>query len=594
MATDKSVDALSALLSSTSAANPHQVSFEGQGLKLDNPAAAQVVIDAMNRCENMKDLKLEGNTLGVSAAEAIAAALKKHPEFERALWKDMFTGRLKTEIPPALKHLGEAIMGAGAHLVELDLSDNAFGPIGIDAVAALLESPSAYTLQELKFNNQGMGIGGGKRLAKCLITSHSRGSAAGTPLKLRVFIAGRNRLENPGAIALAEAFGRIGTLEEVQMPQNGIYHPGITALSEAFAKNPAMRHINLNDNTFTAVGAKAMADNALPHLKNLQIMNFGDCLVRTEGALALASAVEASEFPKLKEIILSFNEIRKEGAVKLAEVAKSLPSLAKLDINGNQIGEDACEEIKGLFDDDALLGSFSDDEGSDVDEDDDGDDEDDDDEDESDEADSSVNDSRAANDTSNLSIQEVEAEAVTIENVSAADVLTCPTKAKLLALDGGGGDADGTVAKDAVLVHLGSSAFEVRTAIRSVIKLATAIKSKSETHLLKIICHCADGILEKYFRNASSGERGHSEEDISLFTNELLVQLGLLKSEDKNIVLVTRELWAPVIVLDHAIRQPYFPTRTKQVLQVFFSGTGKNLDSMKEMRHQILTTLFSN
>ena len=55
------------------------------------------------------------------------------------------------------------------------------------------------------------------------------------------------------------------------MPQNGIYHPGITALSEAFAKNPGMRHINLNDNTFTAVGAQAMADNALPHLKELQV-----------------------------------------------------------------------------------------------------------------------------------------------------------------------------------------------------------------------------------------------------------------------------------------------------------------------------------
>ena len=155
MATDASVGALSALLSSTSAVNPHQVSFEGQGLKLDSPADAEVVIAAMDRCENMRNLKLEGNTLGVSAAEAIAAALRRHPEFERALWKDMFTGRLKTEIPPALKHLGVAIMGAGAHLVELDLSDNAFGPIGIDAVAALLESPSAYTLQELKFNNQG-------------------------------------------------------------------------------------------------------------------------------------------------------------------------------------------------------------------------------------------------------------------------------------------------------------------------------------------------------------------------------------------------------------------------------------------------------
>ena len=92
MASDQSVDALSALLSSTSASNPHQVSFEGQGLKLDDPESAKVVIDAMDRCENMKDLKLEGNTLGVPAAKAIAVALRKHPEFERALWKDMFTG----------------------------------------------------------------------------------------------------------------------------------------------------------------------------------------------------------------------------------------------------------------------------------------------------------------------------------------------------------------------------------------------------------------------------------------------------------------------------------------------------------------------
>jgi Ran GTPase-activating protein 1 len=42
----------------------------------------------------------------------------------------MFTGRMKTEIPPALQNLGRGIMTAHARLVELDLSDNAFGPIG--------------------------------------------------------------------------------------------------------------------------------------------------------------------------------------------------------------------------------------------------------------------------------------------------------------------------------------------------------------------------------------------------------------------------------------------------------------------------------
>lgn len=50
----------------------------------------------------MNYLNLEGNTLGVEAAEAIAKALEKHPEFKKALWKDLFTGRMKTEIPKAL------------------------------------------------------------------------------------------------------------------------------------------------------------------------------------------------------------------------------------------------------------------------------------------------------------------------------------------------------------------------------------------------------------------------------------------------------------------------------------------------------------
>ena len=60
----------------------------------------------------------------------LGEALSTHREFRRAHWKDMFTGRMKTEIPPALQNLGRGIMTAHARLVELDLSDNAFGPIG--------------------------------------------------------------------------------------------------------------------------------------------------------------------------------------------------------------------------------------------------------------------------------------------------------------------------------------------------------------------------------------------------------------------------------------------------------------------------------
>ena len=46
--------------------------------------------------------------------------------------------------------------------MELDLSDNAFGPDGVRGFEALLKSSACFTLHELKLNNCGMGIGGGK------------------------------------------------------------------------------------------------------------------------------------------------------------------------------------------------------------------------------------------------------------------------------------------------------------------------------------------------------------------------------------------------------------------------------------------------
>lgn len=53
-------------------------------------------------------------------------------------------------------------MSAGARLTELDLSDNAFGPDGVKGIEQLLKSSSCHTLRELRLNNCGMGIGGGK------------------------------------------------------------------------------------------------------------------------------------------------------------------------------------------------------------------------------------------------------------------------------------------------------------------------------------------------------------------------------------------------------------------------------------------------
>ena len=71
----------------------------------------------------------------------------------------------------------------------------------------------------------------------------------------------------------------------------------------------------------------------LPSLKNLEVINFGDCLVKTEGAKALAGCLR-SGLNNLKELNLSFDEINKEGALAIVEALSSKETLEKLELNG--------------------------------------------------------------------------------------------------------------------------------------------------------------------------------------------------------------------------------------------------------------------
>lgn len=301
------------------------------------------MIEEIKACKNLIFLNLEGNSLGVDAAKAIGEALKAHPEFTDALWKDLFTGRLKSEIPLALKALGEGIIAAKAKLSIIDCSDNALGPNGMVGLVDLLKSPACYSLKTLKLNNCGLGIQGGKMLAQALLTCYEESKKNGTPLQLKVFEAGRNRLENAGATALAGIFETLKSLEVIAMPQNGIYHPGISAIAKALNVNTKMRILNLNDNTITSIGAEALAP-AIANLNNLQEINFGDCLLKTNGAISIASAL-AEEHTTLEILNLEYNEISSRGGRVISASLENKPNLKEVHLNGNKFSKTFCEEI---------------------------------------------------------------------------------------------------------------------------------------------------------------------------------------------------------------------------------------------------------
>ncbi|KAM6386153.1 ran GTPase-activating protein 1 isoform 1-T1 [Alca torda] len=553
-----------------------QLSFKGQSLKLNTAEDAEEVIKQIEEFDGLEALRLEGNTVGVEAAKVIAKALEKKSELKRCHWSDMFTGRLRSEIPPALISLGDALITAGAQLVELDLSDNAFGPDGVRGFEALLKSPACYTLQELKLNNCGMGIGGGKILAAALKECHRKSSAQGKPLALKIFVAGRNRLENDGATALAEAFGIIGTLEEVHMPQNGINHPGITALAQAFAINPLLKVINLNDNTFTDKGAIAMAET-LKALRQIEVINFGDCLVRSKGAVAIADAVKEG-LHKLKELNLSFCEIKRDAALTVAEAIEDKAELEKLDLNGNYLGEEGCEQLQEIlegFNMASVLGSLSDDEGEEEDDDEEeeeGEAEEDEEEEEEEEEQQQLKE-RGQGEQQSLTPKKIidsqDSTPVPSPPVDVATFLAFPSPEKLLRLG----------PKCSVLIAQQTDTSDVEKVVTTLLRISSVFKDDAP---VKTAVHeTTDALMRKAFTSATFNS--------DAFITSLLIHMGLLKSEEK--IKAVPSLYGILMTLNHVVQQDYFPKSLAPVLSAFVTKPNRALDSCSFARHMLLQTL---
>lgn len=536
-----------------------QLSFKGKSLKLNTADDAKDVIKEIEDFDGLEALRLEGNTVGVEAARVIAKALEKKPELKRCHWSDMFTGRLRSEIPPALISLGEGLITAGAQLVELDLSDNAFGPDGVRGFEALLKSSACFTLHELKLNNCGMGIGGGKILAAALTECHRKSSAQGKPLALKVFVAGRNRLENDGATALAEAFGIIGTLEEVHMPQNGINHPGVTALAQAFAINPLLRVINLNDNTFTEKGAVAMA-KTLKTLRQVEVINFGDCLVRSKGAIAIADAIHGG-LPKLKELNLSFGEIKREAALSVAEAVADKTELEKLDLNGNMLGEEGCEQLQEVlegFNMAAVLASLSDDEGED---------------DEEEEPQQEEQGEESSTPSRKGQGPNSGEPAPVLSSPPPADVstfLAFPSPEKLLRLG----------PKSSMLIAQQTDTSDPEKVVSAFLKVSSVFKD--EASVRTAVQDAVDALMKKAFSSSAFNSNA--------FLTRLLIHMGLLKSEDK--IKAVANLYGPLMALTHVVQQDYFPKALAPLLLAFMTKPNGALESCSFARHNLLQTLY--
>ncbi|KAJ1802741.1 Ran GAP Rna1, partial [Coemansia sp. RSA 2599] len=326
-------------------------SLEGKGLKLTTAEDIAPYLEELRSFENLEEIRLNGNTIGAEAAKALA---------EVATFHDIFTGRLKDEVKESVIAICDALSDL-PNLIEVNLSDNAFGPLGAEAMSDFLKKHTG--LQILKLNNNGLGIQGGTTIAQSLLECQAECEKQGKEPSLHTLICGRNRLENGSAPAFSKAFSALKTLREVRMPQNGIRPEGVIELMTGLSNNSKLAVLDLQDNTFTHTGSQALA-NALSKWSLLETLNVGDCLLGPTGGRLVIEALKDRE--TLKIVNLQYNEIEHDGALALAESLRKLKALENIELNGNRFDAEsnAVELIKAALSendlDDDILGSLSD------------------------------------------------------------------------------------------------------------------------------------------------------------------------------------------------------------------------------------------
>lgn len=224
-------------------------------------------------------------------------------------------------------------------LVEINLSDNAFGGRSVDPIVPFLVNNRSF--QIFRLNNNGLGPAGGAVIADALFESAQRSKKEGKPSNLRTVICGRNRLEDGSADHWSKAFAAHAGLVEIRMPQNGIRPDGIASLIRGIAACKNLKHLDLQDNTFSEIGSETMTQE-LRAWPELETLNLSDCHLVEEGnASDVVETLSGGSNPKLQLLQLQNNNLDTQSFAYLAEHTEvHLPALKQVELQWNEIEDD--------------------------------------------------------------------------------------------------------------------------------------------------------------------------------------------------------------------------------------------------------------
>ena len=237
----------------------------------------------------LKDLKFEGNKVGVGGTKLIAESLKANTTLKllslsrnniKAKCGCLFSDSLKvngtleslTLAKNALGSRGAQLLSDGLRvntsLRHLDLSGNSIGSEGAESIAETIRVNASLTSLKLKGNN--IGDPGANKVSEALKVNVS----------LKDLDLSLNAIGAAGAESIAEALKSNATLTALNLDCNVIGDNGAQSLCEALKTNATLTNLNVSANNIHSAGAQAFDElrgynNTLKEV-NLVMNNIGD------------------------------------------------------------------------------------------------------------------------------------------------------------------------------------------------------------------------------------------------------------------------------------------------------------------------------
>ena len=244
---------------------------------------AQLLIDCLKLCKNVRSLSLRGRAL-------------KH-----------------SSILEAIK--------CCTNLQSLDMSNC---KIGSEGVALLFDDHQCWVnLHTLNLRYNNIGSDGAQVLSKVLV--HYK--------NMHCLDLTDNGIGDGGAVALAEGLKDLTGLLELRLGDNKINSNSALALVEVLKYNH-LQHLDLSWNSIGPESMAALADVICAD--SLHTLDLSVCDLLVYGAVSLSAGLKSCR--QLVELDISSNNIGSHGMASLAEGLKNCRQLVRLDISDNNIG----------------------------------------------------------------------------------------------------------------------------------------------------------------------------------------------------------------------------------------------------------------